>query len=475
MARIPRIAIPARRTTNQVPGRLISEGGATDDVLQILGETGQRLFGKLSQAKALAEKTRAQNDRDTRLLTIQTQAANDTDLSTERQRFYSDKINKAGSESSKLISIPDEKSIFELESQSKARISNAKIQAGFRKKIVEQGAADLDIFISKKGNEFIEAQTLGGKQSAILERNDKIREAVQSGYISGAEATKKIDELDKSWGKAQVDYDIDTNPEIALELLNIKAYPNISEKERVESIIAAKNMISKNKKEKKLQDQAAMQKNEIELYEGVINGTKSLRDINEAEARGSIGLGNGIRESVGADLRRLVTKGNTATPQQKADSFIELQDRFTDLQNKSDLTLDEMLTFRSDIVSAMAAGKIRDSVGEKWLKDTSEPTRELRGGKGAGWKAIKFWVSNIVLPADQKPILMERMGESLIQRTEDGKNELEVANKIIEEELPNINPNAKKYEINDIIETPLGPMVVKGFFPDGEPDVEPVK
>ena len=234
MAKIPRIDIPVRTTTNQVPGRLISQGSATGDVLQILGETGQRLFNQLSQAKAVAEKTRAQNERDTRLLNIQTQAANDPDISPKRQKFYNGEINKIGSESAKSISIPEERSIFEQESLSKASISNAKIQAGFRKKIVEQGAADLSIFLDNKENEFIQAESAKGKQSAILERNDKIREAVRSGYISPADATTKIDELNKKWGVAQVEYDIATNPLAARELLNKKAYPNVSEAERVD-------------------------------------------------------------------------------------------------------------------------------------------------------------------------------------------------------------------------------------------------
>ncbi|MCH8317434.1 MAG: FAD-binding protein, partial [Bacteroidetes bacterium] len=43
--------------------------------------------------------------------------------------------------------------------------------------------------IENKKNEFIQAQSVKAKQSAVLERNNKIRESVEANYISAAEAT----------------------------------------------------------------------------------------------------------------------------------------------------------------------------------------------------------------------------------------------------------------------------------------------
>jgi len=472
LARIPRTKIPIRTTTNQVPGRKITQGTRTGEVIQNLGESAQQAFAKIEQARSLSERTKAQNQRDLGHTDIETRRKNDPDLSVERQKAYDDEVNKVNRESAKNISIPEERSFFEQESEFKSSIVKARNEGFVRKQIIEQGAADLDVFIGNKENDFIQSTTPAGKQQAILERNDKIREAVRSGYISPADAITRVDELNKSWDKAQANYDINVDAETALEILEDKklfkaAYPNVSEKDRAKLIIDAKNMAAKNKKEKKVQDQESMNQNEVDLYRGVVAGTKSLREIDDAEARGRLGLSNGIRQEVAADLRRLVTKGNTATEEEKANTFIELQDRGTEITNTSP-TLEEVVAFRSDIVSALASGKIRDTVGEKWLKDTSKTERDLR--KGSGWDKIKEWSKSVAL----SNIGLNGMGQRFLGRVEKGESEEKASEMVIEEEKKIINPQWSDKKIGDMISTPTGTVIIKGFFPDGEPDVEPL-
>ncbi len=114
---------PSRRTiTPGIPGRTIQDIGTASDIIKSVGQTASEIGENIARANNVAERTRAQNQFDSTLIDIQSRAEQDTDLSRERQISYDDEITKARSESARLISIPSEKSRFELESESKTEL-----------------------------------------------------------------------------------------------------------------------------------------------------------------------------------------------------------------------------------------------------------------------------------------------------------------------------------------------------------------
>ena len=476
--RIGRIEPQARTITSQTPGRRISRVGVVGETAQETGKALSDIGENLRRANLFVEKTRAQNDFDSKMLDIQTRALNETDLSKEKQKSYDEEINKAGRDSSKSISIPNEKSLFELEVESSSNITRTKVKNSFTKKIVEQGKIDLENYLTNKEDKFINAQSLGEKQSAILERDNKINEAFRSGYLTKKEANNQIKKLNKDWAASQLDHDISVNPALARENITAGNY-DLTAKEEKAALTLANDLEKKRKAEADRISEANTQQTELDLYRGVVDGTKSIREINDAEARGTVGLPGGIREKVATDLRRLATKGEVATPEQKADSFVALQDRFTDMSFKEDISLDELAIFRNDVISAMAKGEIRDTVGEGWLKDTLEVLDEnLRDevekrNPRAGWGALKFWVEG--LNPEQKQQMKEKLGRELNERVSKGEDDVKAANDIIEEETKKFNPNRTLYEIGQVINTPIGDVKVTGFDTDGEPLVDSVK
>lgn len=466
MVRIPRIQPQARTITGATPGRTIQRAGVAGELTQIAGRTLEEVGEQLRRTNLIAEKTRAQNELDSRLRDIQTQAESDGDISPKRQKFYDREIQKAQSDASNLINIPAEKSLFQLQSQSKAGIARTRVKGFFNKKVGDQAVVDADIYLENKEREFISTINFKEKQTAVLERDAKLEELVDAGHISPADFTKTVDGLNKKWAKSQLDFDIDADPDLAAKNITAGNY-KLTAKEQNTALTLANNLKKKRKAEDNRAKEAATQQNEIDLYNGVVDGSKSLIDINNAEARGRIGLSDGIREEVAADLRRLVTEENTATPLQQANSFVELQDRFTDL----DLTEDSpetILKFKSDVISALAKGSLRSpAVGEKWLKEVSGELKE----KGEGWNIIKLFTSalsqnlKVFSPNDIK-IAEERLGTELLERTDKGEDDTKAAEEIVQEEQKRINPrlNVKSEKGKKFIDK-NGRKIL--MFPDG--------
>lgn len=478
MPRVPRIQPTQTKLTNQVPGRQVRSLSSTGDVVEILGQAGEAIFNQLRISNAIAEKTRAQNSLDISLRDISTRAEQDSDTSDARQKSYDEEIRKAQETSVNLISLPEQKSLFEIESQNKSDIARNNIQGFFRKKIVEQSKIELETYFDNKENEFVQSTNIGFKNTAILERNNKIDEAVAAGYMTQAEGTKRINELNEEWKKAQLDYDISVDPALARENIVAGNY-DLTAKEEKAALTLAKDLEKRRSDENARIAKEDMLQNEIKLYNEIVAETKSIKDINDAETRGTLGLPGGISKAVATNLRRLATKGNVSTPEEQATSFIALQDRYTNLNFKEKVSLDDLALFRNDVVEALSRGEISKTVGEKWLKDTSEVLDEkLRDEVGkrnprAGWNALKFWVEG--LNPEEKDQMKEKLGNELMNRVSKGENDIKAANDIIEEETKKFNPNRATYEIGQIVNTPQGDAKVVGFDTDGEPLVELTK
>lgn len=456
---MPRIPVPLRTTSNQGTGRKIRQGSATGDALQVLGQAGQEAFNKIERARSLAERTKAQNERDTRYLEIQARALNDTDLSPQNQKSYDDEIRKANSESAKLISIPEDRSLFELESESKSSISIAKIQGGFRKKEIEQGAADLGIFIDNKENEFIQAETPAGKQSAILERDNKIREGVKSGYISAADATKKIDDLNKDWAKAQVEHDIDVNPEMALSILEQNSYPDISEKDRVKYINEAKNM------SEKIQSNAKriLKKQQIEKESGYISDfiqgdlDIKMHEIGQSIARRDIRpeFGNALIKAIQTPFDEIDLEDDDEAFLSMANSFLEVSDQ----ENINDVIM--------DILNGFSSGNL----GQRKMQLLIEASRKF--GEST---EIKNQLSNVISIGIKAGLSNDsEMVEDYIGQINQGKEPAKAFSSAVRNKQVKMNPERANYEVGQIVERGNRSGKVIGYREDGMPIIQEVK
>lgn len=463
MPRINKIQPTHNTITTASPNAPIRDKGATSDILVHLGKTGEQIGEALHRASVLAEKTKAQNFLDSQLRDIQTRAANDNDLSTDNLQKYRDEIDQSVSDASEFIKTPFDRTDFELQSASKANISHSRIGSVFTQKKLEVGKAELDIFMDNKRNEYVSAVHPMEKEQALIERDTKINEAVDAGYLDPAQAKTMKHAEDKKWSIAQVDYDIDTDPYLAKKMLEQGAYKGLGESEKIKL---------------KKQADAAIKARAIEMENDVmdrfIEEDITVDEILQLSAPvDEGGLGPKKAEQY---ARKLETKQNRDITELKRNfpnskKYVKLVEKMIDDRSDS-------FEFKQFLVDVFADGVV-DKEESKKLRELKNGLKDLKENRKGDWfknsaNGLLFWARN-------KPdAVIEASLKSLIHGTEDLNNitqdQMEETTKgIIREQQGKINPNRNKYQVDQVIQTPSGSYKVVGFDDDGEPLVSRVK
>jgi len=276
---LPRISPSLNRLSTDSPNAPQRRPGVFGEALSSLGDTAQGIGDMFKKANLVAEKTKAQNQLEASMLDIRTRAENDTDISEKRRMEYDGEIGKAMGEASKHITIPEERGLFGLEQTSKADITKAYVNNTFMKKTVASGKAELDVYLHNKKNEFIQAKTFNEKKTAMLERDAKIKEMSDAGFLDPAEATNLRAKQDEDWSLSQVEYDINTNPELAKSMLEDKEYDGVTEEDRVEYLKDAEEAIERRDVEARKNAKFEDDKKQNALINKQIDGQLGIQDV----------------------------------------------------------------------------------------------------------------------------------------------------------------------------------------------------
>lgn len=335
MAKIPKIEPTGNQLTPNAPTQLLRTVPGSGPAMASAGAGFQAFGEKVKAAGLLAETTRAENHLNARLDEIKKQAGSDSDLSDDRRSYYDDQIDTAIGEAANNISINENRSMFELQSEGKAEISRNYVHGAFMKKIVDQGKADLDIYLQNKRDEFIQAPSPAEKELAMNERDAKISEMQAAGFLTAADATTLQDAQNREWGKAQVEYDIATNPGLAIQMLQEKAYDDVSEEDRADLLNKAKAAANKQLKDSQTKLKADLIKNESELIQQVATGDlqlTSITDISAAVAQKK------IRPEIGkAAIRALLKPIDKYDQNENDEAFVHLAEGVFAVSNDEDM------------------------------------------------------------------------------------------------------------------------------------------
>lgn len=480
MAKIPRIMPSGNTITAESPSAFQRETPFSGRALQTVGGAISETADMFQKAAMLAEKTKAQNDLDGKLNDINSRAEADTDTSDKRRQEYDNEIRKATEESAKLITIPQERSMFALESQSKSDITRNRVNNSFLRKKVAESKVNLDIYLDNKKNQFITAKSLPEKQMAMLERDTKINEMVGAGMLAQADATKLLDFHRKDWAKSQVQYDIETDPNLAKELLEEKQYPDIDEEDRVKLLGDAEETIAKRQAIAEKQARFTQEKIKSSASAELFEKTLTLKKIDEY-------VNAGMSPEDGNNLRKALLSTQSVDPLTASLNFDKFQKRFNDLNIKDDgrtnASFDDVATLKSDLLKAMAAGELEEADAKRLyrevslsynLKEDDFAVEEVK--KQNGWfrnftNSISFWADeNAPKIAETKA----RLQREFLDRVSNGEDGPAVYEEVIQREKGKLSPRGVNYKVNDVINTQRGPVKVVGFDGDGEPLVEPV-
>jgi len=223
--RIPGVIPRAQSRENQlstaptdvgVDPRMASQGGKN---MEAAGSAISQASDLLSKTFTLAQQTRAQNTLERSVAEIEAEAEMDQDYSPEKEKTYLDRLNTATQEASGQISIPAARGIFEEEANTRKFISGKRIQGLFVKKAVDGAKAELATFLEQKKDQFITSNSLGERENAILQRDNKIDSMVSVGMLSREDGAKMKIREDEEWNKSVLTYDIETSPVFAKDEL----------------------------------------------------------------------------------------------------------------------------------------------------------------------------------------------------------------------------------------------------------------
>lgn len=288
---VPKIEPTNNRLTTEGPGQTISQKNTTGEAISILGDTVQNIGNAFYKANLLAEKTKAENFYNSRMADIEQRAAEDPDTSDEKIKSYHDEINQASTDSADFIKTNSEKSLFGLELQGKSDMTKFHINNDFQKKKINELKDNTEIYLQTAQDNYIKSADPRFKASAILERNNKIKEAVGAHLLTPAEGQLQIMKLDKEWALAQVNYDIATNPEMAIDSLKKKEYENVDEKDRVDLMHKAGIAIKQNVRDAADQIEIAQIKTQSDYLSKMASGQANwmtLSDVANDVRQGAI-------------------------------------------------------------------------------------------------------------------------------------------------------------------------------------------
>lgn len=267
MPRINRIEPSQNTIISQSPNALRRDAGAGADAIISLGQIGQEIGAQIEKASGLFERTRAQNQLESSIRDIEARAGNDLNVDVANQDKYFDEINDAIDRASQNITIPFERSLFHESAMGKVGVSQARIRNGFMKKKIDLGRAELDIYLKNKREDFIGSTNPKDKQTAIAERDYKIQEAVDSGYITPGNALTLRDEEQRKWNVAQVEYDISSDPQVAKDMLEDGSY-DVGPEEKAKLLKLANQEIVRVQKEV-----------EEDVVGSIIDGTATMSSV----------------------------------------------------------------------------------------------------------------------------------------------------------------------------------------------------
>lgn len=389
MARIPRIEPTGNQLTSSAPNQLLRVTPGAGPAMAAVGG-GLEAFGeKIKRAGLLAETTKAENHLNSRLDEIKRQAGTETDLSEQRRAFYNDEIDSAIAEAADHISINEDRSIFELQSAGKADISRNYVEAAFMKKIVDNGKAELDIYLQNKRDEFIKAPSPAEKTLAISERDNKIREMQEAGFLTPADATTLRDNQNREWSKGLVEYDISTNPELAAQMLHENAYDDISEEDRADLLNKAKSAVTKQTKDAKTLLEQNLVKNEADLIQKVATGETTLNNITDISAAVA---NKQIRPEVGkAAIRALLKPIDKYDMKENDEAFVHLAEGVFGAKNPKDM---------NDVLRDILDGFNRDDLSQRNMTLLIQTANKVGSGAAEVRKRVELFRSNYHRVAD---------------------------------------------------------------------------
>lgn len=386
---------------------------------------------------------------------------------------YYEEIDKIGPEASKNISDQIEREKFSFDFGKQALAAKAKIRDMFRTREIDS----LKGTIAYQGQQILDnpPDDLSDPlhNTTILQYRQQFDKAVEIGLYNRNEANFEFGKFLKDLTKGGLSKDIILNPEFAkteLQKGNEGIYNNLTSIERVDFIKSADARIEKLAKQEEEATAIAIDKNESNII--VMKNNKDP-NLNENFLRKQREDGN-ISPKFEEAMIRAIRSPKTVNAKTKNSKFIDMAYDIinTNVKDEKGKVIVTPQENKISIINMNATGDLSDEdaiilntfndiISDKDIDKVLPKQRHLFG-------LLQWGVD-----ANLRPGIRARAFKSYMQKINNNISP-EVAVMEVKQEIQRINPKRSMYDLNEIINTPRGPVKVIGFDDDGEPIIQKI-
>lgn len=436
MPTLPRIDPTLNRLRPQPQSRRVEAGGGVSEAIVRLGEAGQKIAETLKKASLLHEKTKAQNELNASFKDIQSRAAQDPDTSADRLRHYNEEINKAIANSSKHITIPFERSVFNEEALGIGNIASVRLQNDFNAKNIAMAKVELDNYEKGTLEGYATSASDMEREKFKLDYEVKLKEKRDAGFLSPADYEKRRTTYQEEWETARAEYDISVDPVTTKKLIEQGHYRigDLNKPDMIKKADTAINKISVD-----LEDS---------LYDKFIEGTLTIDEVLNAGVPKDEG---GVGAKKARTLLKQLSESQTVTLKNIAENNNDAL-KYIDLVNKS--LVDPVDRFRAKqiIVDSVSDGTI-DNKEAKKISEIKSVLQDLKFNVSSdpftnSIKTIKSWFGANNPDSRELAVSLRK----LINGYEPGKQSESITDDILKESYNKTYPQVplgKDDKVND--------------------------
>lgn len=366
-----------------------------------LGKGMEDISAQLEKAHTLAEVTKAENAYALKTAEIKQRAMLDTDTSPEGRKKYHDELMSAASSIGESISLPYAKNEFSAKATSQAELDKFEVDGFYRKRVVDQGKANAAVFLDAQKKDYISSNNMAMKERAILRRDMKIDQMVESGFISREGAVELKQKMAKEWPEAQAQNDAYADPNGFLEREAQGYYKGVDAKTLESLRNASDRIIQKQFKEQKIALAATQNKTEQEFGLRAISGQLPISEINDAEVLKK------ITPKYANILREYQKSEKTLTVKTDIQLYNDVTDELFSLGVEKDspdaeATFEKIASFRAKVTQGMIDGRLTKEDGKSFLNQTADAyysgieakLDESKIAKKSAWDFFGGWAND---------------------------------------------------------------------------------
>ena len=351
--KIPRIEAQAVKLSTDSSNNRIARDEFTNQGQNIstIGRALQDAGAQIEKVGSLNEKLAADNHLSKRLADIQTQAAQDPDVSPTRQTYYEQEIARAKREAADKISIPLNRNVFSQESEMPAYMAGLKVKDYMRRRTVDNTRAEFVQYSEQAKQQFIQTGDPREREMIVSMRDARMKELVDSGVMSAEGAAETKVQQDRIWREAQVRYEMEQDPAYAIaELQKGKSgvYANIPDEQRAGYMKEAQQLERRYAAQQEKQLAVARNAKEVELVDKEFNKQLSTGEVIDAMKDGM------ISRAFGQSMIRKLTSPQAVKAVTDMPTYLELVDKVLDEGRVPS-------EVRKDLLDAQASGKLSDN------------------------------------------------------------------------------------------------------------------